>query len=310
MELRYTSQKMEQSENVGSISSTHDEFSAKKADDTEPRLHGNAVEIIDHYAIKCDTRKLSDCSDPLQPTRPPRKSGDFLISSIPTSRKASGSLDSSPIKPSRKLSQSSREFAASSDNISIRTPKKVSFSDELPMTSSADKKRKSIDSDGLSTKSTDETIQMASERLESMYSGSLDSDRSSNDSTAFDRSVSSTIATQTANELTKADMFPNSRKVSLHSERSFDMGGIITMKPGTESAATQITTDTETESGTILEQFIDNERRLSTTSVRSKQSYWLSKLPTNLVVLDVLFWFIFLFFFAFRCFRPYLFICR
>lgn len=270
-----TSEKMEQSENLGSISSTHDEFSGKKADDTEPRLHGGAVEIIDHYAIKCDTRKLSDCSDPLQPMRPPRKSGEFLISSMPSSRKASGSLDSSPIKPSRKLSQSSREFAASSDNVSIRTPKKVSFSDELPMTSSDGKKRKSIDSDELSAKSTDETIQMASERLESMYSGSLDSDRSSSDSTEFDRSVSSTIATQTANELTKADMFPNSRKVSLHSERSFDMGGVIMMKPGTESATTQITTDTETESGTILEQFIDNERRLSTTSMRSNQSYWL-----------------------------------
>lgn len=267
---------MDHSEKLASITSPNDdEINAKKVDLTEHRLHGGAVEIIDHYAVKCDSRKLSDCSEPLQPTRPPRKSGDFAIGSIPVSRKASGSLDSSPMKPSRKLSQSSayREFAVSSDNISMRTPKKVSFSDELPMTS-ADTTKQTIsdDSDDSSPASTDETIQLASQRLESMYRQSQDSDRSSDDSIDIDRSVSTTIATQTTNELTKADMFPNSRKVSLHSERSFDMGAMAMLKPGTETASTQITTDTENEPGTVLEQFIDIERRSSTTSVRSNSN--------------------------------------
>lgn len=251
-------------------------------------MQGGAVEIIDHYAVKCDSRKLSDCSEPLQPARPPRKFGEAVISSTPVSRKASGSLDSSPVKPSRKLSQSSasRDFSASSDNVSLRTPKKVSFSDDLPMSnaSAASKQSRLHGSDGADTdddddddddtssrKSIEQTIQMASQRLKAMYSGSHgDTDRSSSDSAEFDASISTTIATQTANELTMADMFPNSRKVSLHSERSFDMGAVATLKPGTESATTQITTETEGELlGTVLDQFIDSERRSSTTSVRS-----------------------------------------
>lgn len=284
---------MDHSEQIPSITSPNNgEISAKKVELTEQRLHGGAVEIMDHYAVKCDSRKLSDCSDPMQPTRPPRKSGDFAISSIPVSRKASSSLDSSPMKPSRKLSQSSahREFAASSDNISMRTPKKVSFSDELPMTSANTTKPTqsddSDDSDVSSPQSTDETIQLASQRLESMYRESQDSDRSSDNSIDIERSVSTTIATQTTNELTKADMFPNSRKVSLHSERSFDMGAIGMLKPGTETASTQITTDTENEPGTVLEQFIDSERRSSTTSVRSNSTFIYSSVSSKFDIGD------------------------
>lgn len=268
----------------------------KKSGGSEFIVHG-PVDIVDHYAINCDP-KLNECSDSTQPLRPPRKYSDYstdAASAPPSSRKASENLDTSPMKPSRKLSQCStanRKFSTASDTSSIKTPKKVSFSDELPL---ATAQLATTASDAATAAAADAQIPtdylttlahaiMDSSALESIQHSSddddgdddnVDDDDESNHSSSADAihysSPSSSISTQTLNELTKADMFPNSRKVSLHSERSFDMGMSTALKPGTESATTQITTDTVEAVATAapLDTFLDQERKMSTSSLKS-----------------------------------------
>lgn len=264
----------------------NDEPTIKKSDDNEFKVQG-AVDIVDHYAMKCES-KSNEFSDSSQPLRPPRKYSDYSIDSVPSSRKTSETMDSSPIKPSRKLSQSStnRKFSTASDTASIKTPKKVSFSDELPlaavqlatMTNETDTQTQTqMPSEYLNTL----THAMMDSNVLKSIPHSSDEDKSDDDHDDDDdgededdddreedySSPSSSISTQTLNELTKADMFPNSRKVSLHSERSFDMNTSPTLKPGTESATTQITTETET--ALPLDTFLDNERKMSTSSMKS-----------------------------------------
>lgn len=258
-----------------------DEIVAKKSGDNECRVPGGAVDIVDHYAIKCDP-KSNECSDSTQPLRPPRKYSDYSLDSIPSSRKASETLETSPMKPSRKLSQCSanRKFSTTSDTASIRTPKKVSFSDELPLAA--------MQINALQMDADSQTNEYLHKKLNAiMDDKSLDSiehsdsddedttekednnDTDKDDDTDHLSSPSSSISTQTFNELTKADMFPNSRKVSLHSEREFDMSiGESKLKPGTESATTQITTESEIES-TPIDAFLENERKMSTSSIKS-----------------------------------------
>lgn len=265
---------MENVEVLETTAAPIDETIGKKLnDDSECEVQA-AVDIVDHYAMKCDP-KSNEFSDSTHPMRPPRKYSEYSIDSAPSSRKSSECMESSPIKPSRKLSQSStnRKFSTTSDTSSIRTPKKVSFSDELPLAA--------IQLGG--GMSTDNATQISSEYLNRlthamMDSGGLESIQHSSDGDESEEdtdhysstSPSSSISTQTMNELTKADMFPNSRKVSLHSERSFDMTPSSILKPGTESATTQITTESENANAPPMETFLDNERRMSTGSIKCK----------------------------------------
>lgn len=242
----------------------YDEISHKKLEDHDYKVQG-AVEIFDHYAIKSN-----ECSDSTQPLRPPRKYSNYAVESVQSSRETSDTIDFSPMKPTRKHSQCSknRKFSTASDT-SMKIPKKVSFSDELPLAAVQ-----------LADISYDTEIQIPSEYLNTldhamMESNVLKSDDDDDDKDETDRCSSplSSISTQTMNELMKADMFPNIRKVSLHSERSFDMASSSIFKPGTESAATQITTETETSSPS--DAFIDNERKMSTTSEKSNYCAYL-----------------------------------
>lgn len=288
-----------------------DATTVKKSNGSEFGVVQGAVDIVDHYAINCDP---NECSDSTQPLRPPRKYSDYSVDlSMPSSRKASENLDTSPIKPSRKLSQCStanRKFSTASDTSSIKTPKKVSFSDELPLAATAQLATvATISNDAVAAAAAAaadaqmpmeylttlthaimdgtvlESIRHSSEEEEDDEkdvddddSNNVDSDGTGRDGDGHYSSPSSSISTQTLNELTKADMFPNSRKVSLHSERSFDMGTSTPLKPGTESATTQITTDTDTDTdtgtamavtATPLDTFLDQERKMSTSSMKS-----------------------------------------
>lgn len=228
-----------------------DEIIAKIiTDGSQERMQG-AVDIVDHYKAKCDGR-----SDSIQPIEQSNEYGDFATS-LPLPRKSS-ECPESPIKPLRRISQCSvnRKFSTSSDISMSRTPKKVSFSDELP-----------IHNDNISDElKKNEHISM----LQHLCTTSIKNPHSTDSSDIGDdlsSSPSSSISTQTTNELTKVDMFPNSRKVSLHSEHSFSMDSPVSIiKPGTESAATQITTESESP----MEHFIENERKMSTSSVKSK----------------------------------------
>lgn len=298
---------VELGEKTSTQSHTDDAPTEKWSSDSEFMVHG-AVDIVDHYAINCDP-KLNECSDSTQPLRPPRKYSDYSMDlSMPSSRKASENLDTSPIKPSRKLSQCStanRKFSTTSETSSIKTPKKVSFSDELPLataqlaaTAAAAAAAASNDTVAAESQMPTEYLTtlthaiMDSKALESIQHSSDDDDEDDDDNDDNDdddggnsrdgedshssqshySSHSSSISTQTLNELTKADMFPNSRKVSLHSERSFDMGTSSALKPGTESATTQITTDTEeamADTSTPMDTFLDQERKMSTSSLKS-----------------------------------------
>lgn len=267
-------EKVEVSSDATEIPSS-DEIVAKKSIDSECLVQG-AVDIVDHYAINCDP-KSNECSDSTQPLRPPRK---YSEDSIPMSRKTSECLETSPIKPSRKLSQCSanRKFSTTSDTVSIRTPKKVSFSDELPLAAlQIAALQMDMDSQTNEYLHTKLNAIMDSKSLDSIEHSSdeEDTEKEDNDDTDKDddtdhySSPSSSISTQTLNELTKADMFPNSRKVSLHSEREFDISVVSSiLKPGTESATTQITTESEIES-TPMDTFLENERKMSTTSMKS-----------------------------------------
>lgn len=277
------------------IASPADEINAKHVDNSECKVQG-AVDIVDHYAMQCD-RKTNECSDSTQPQRPPRKYSDYAIDSLPSSRKGSENLDVSPMKPSRKLSQTSanRKFSTTSETASIKTPKKVSFSDELPLaamqlaalTMDSDNQTNSDYLNTLTHAIMDnkmlESIQHSSDEEDDDHDDNNNDDDNDNDNDEDDKeddtdhysSPSSSISTQTLNELTKEDMFPNSRKVSLHSERSFNMSaGSSILKPGTESATTQITTESEIEnerkmSITPMDTFLENERKMSTGSIKS-----------------------------------------
>lgn len=227
-----------------------------------------AVDIVDHYANKIADQKQSECSDSETPVRPMRKHSDtfesqksneiiesllemseYSVSRSP-SRKCSEASDSFPMKPSRKTSQTSntRKFSVCSDTSSVR-PKKVSFSDELPLAGLILDNLSSTDSSQSFSSPTDHAIEITSDYLENLHRAT-DGCSSGEDSPSLSTPV---------NELSAADMFPNSRKLSIHSERSVDLSSAST--PRSEAS----------ESTSPMDTFLDSERRMSTSSMRSNR---------------------------------------
>lgn len=234
----------------GVLQPVDDEIAVDKHDGSKHRLQG-AVDIVDHYVSKCDSR--SDSTYPIN-----YQYDEYAVGSTVAPHESCDSLES-PIKPLRKLSQCSenRKSNTCSDITSIRASKKVSFSDELPM----------VNNDISGGVKKDE--QSAS--IHYQMTKESDTIRDGNDK-GYD-SINST-STHLVNELGKDDIFPNSRKFSLHLEHPLNMNNLDEMSQSERETTTdQIIINSETPLGTFLE----HERKMSTSSVKSKV------IPSNII---------------------------
>lgn len=264
-------------ENVNSTSETsvnpmesHSKIqpSSGSGDDSENLVQG-AVDIVDFYTTtKNDERKLSDASEACQPpVRPTRK---FSECSMTDQRRISETSESLPLKPSRKSSQVSlnnRKLSACSESSAVRTPKKVSFSDELPFgvinESSNDGNENVVD----------QTIQLTSAYLQSLAKVAENTGASSTESD--DEETVSSNASASEHELNLGDLFPNSRKVSTQSTRSLATVSSMSLPKSAsfDCAATS--------PAPIVDTFLEQERRNSTCSAKSNSFLVLVKSSEN-----------------------------
>lgn len=213
-----------------------------------------AVDIVDFYATKSDARKQSECSDSMTPTPPSRRFSSIDSAAAPPSPRKSSECEiqneSPPMKPSRRVSQCSnnnRKFSVCS-NISVnRAPKKVSFSDEWPFSGLLNL------GDTPNTES-EQSIQLTSDYLETIRNA-IDKNSAvvGSVSTSSDDGSASTTP---VNELSAIGLFPNGRKMSIHSVRSMDVGPSPVFKPSSDSSKP-------------FDTLIDQERRSSSASQRS-----------------------------------------
>lgn len=248
--------------NSGSVSvnptETHTKMQSNNGsdgDDNENLVQG-AVDIVDFYSTNSDDRKLSDASDAcMPPIRPARKFSDCSTSD---QRRISECSETLPPKPMRKSSQCSinnyRKFSTCSESSASRTPKKVSFSDDLPIgvfNENANDANENV---------VEQNIQFTHDYLQSL---SKVAENTGTSTTGSDDEMVSSTASTPIHELNLTDLFPNSRKVSIHSVRSMDMSPMSILK-------SQSSDNTTTAAATpIVDTFLEQERRNSTCSSKS-----------------------------------------
>lgn len=235
------------------VHSSHDDNKIKSekigaGDETATTTPQGAVDIVDFYATTSDARKQSECSDSSVPILPSRKiSTSEIISSANRKDSDCGSEtgdQSPPSKPSRRISQCSnnnRKFSVCSNSSASRTPKKVSFSDELPITDQF-----SIGNNSSSGSDAEQTIRLTSDYLETL--------KNAMEGNNIVSSEEGSASTTPIHELSTNSVFPNSRKISIHSERSIDVSPTSILKSIAD---------------TPMELFLDQERRNSTSSLKS-----------------------------------------
>lgn len=180
-----------------------------------------------------------------------------------------------PTKPLRKYSQSSdaRKVSVSSDTSSIKTPKKVSFSDELPLTGLQSSECESDDS---FKSPVQHSLEITSNYLDNLHRSCIDSASDGNSDTSSSTAQTPVNEVQVeffknTTELQPTATFPNNRKLSIHSTKSMDLyppQSILKQKNSNSSTTNTVTINTDQDQSTIAT-FIESERRLSTVSAVS-----------------------------------------